>query len=159
MNGSIGSVTVSTSGTLGGNGTVGAISLNGGDLSPGNSAGTLSAASLEWNTGGIVFDLGGDAQTSDLLALSGSLTGSDGPKLFTFLNNGWVIGNTYDLIGFGSTSLSIGQFGFTNMEGFEGNFAYNANVLQFTVVPEPGIWALLIVVCLAIAFRRCWRRA
>lgn len=58
VSGSIGAVSVQNGGTLQGNGTVAAITLAGGTLSPGNSPGTLVGTSLDWQSGGIVFELG-----------------------------------------------------------------------------------------------------
>jgi autotransporter-associated beta strand protein len=52
VNGSVGAVTVNTGGSLGGSGAVGAVTLNsGGLLKPGNSPGTLFAASSIWQGG------------------------------------------------------------------------------------------------------------
>jgi len=160
VNGSTGNVTVSSGGTLGGNGTVGAITLNGGELAPGNSPGTLTADSLVWTDGLLAFELGTNAANSDSLALTGSLSGSGGIKLFTFVNNGWSINNTYDLINFTSSSFSSSRFGFTNLGGFAGDFGINDTTLQFTVtaVPEPSTYALLalggVIIISAIRRRR-----
>jgi autotransporter-associated beta strand protein len=162
VNGSItGAVTVNTGGTLGGSGIVGDILLAGGTLSPGNSPGTLSAESLNWQTGDFVFELGATPASSDFLSLSGSFTGGSDPLLFTFVNNGWVIGQTYDLISFGSTTFSDASgFGFTNGGGFDGFFTMDSSSLQFTVIPEPSTYAMVIGgLALLIALRRRRGRA
>lgn len=138
-----------SSGTLAGTGTVGSIILEaGGTLSPGQSAGSLNAESLDWQGGYFVFDLGADSASSDFLSLSGALTGTtEDPLLFTFVDNGIVAGQTYDLIGFGSITLDISRFGYNgDLGGFEGYFSYNSGMdtLQFTVIPEPSTWALFL---------------
>lgn len=74
------------------------------------------------------------------------MSGPGGLKLFTFVDNGWVEGTTYDLIGFGSTTLGLEQFGFTNGVGFlGGTFQYDGQKLQFAyaAVPESSTLALL----------------
>jgi hypothetical protein len=58
---------------------------------------------------------------------------------------------TYDLITFATTTITnISDFEFLNVGGFEGDFAYSGNTLQFTVstVPDPGTWSL--VACAAV---------
>lgn len=142
----LGEVTVNSGGTLGGNGTVGAITLSGGIVGPGTSPGTLTAESLYWEGGLIVFELGPTPSASDLLNVTGDLNGLGTTYGFEFVNAGWVEGSTYNLLNFFSTNIAIGDFFYTNGGGFAGDFAYNGNTLQFTVtaVPEPSTWALLL---------------
>lgn len=154
VEGSIGDVTVQTMGMLSGTGMVGAIVLQDGALAPGDSAGTLTGESLDWQSGVLLYDLGANAAQSDFLALSGELTGSVGTLSFEFYDNGWLVGETYDLIGFDSTTLSIGQFAYINDEDFAGVFSYSGGgMLQFTLtqVPEPAGLALTAGL-LALAF-------
>jgi autotransporter-associated beta strand protein/T5SS/PEP-CTERM-associated repeat protein len=151
----LGNATVNNGGTIGGTGLVGVITLSGGTVSPGSSPGTLNAESLFWEEGTLRFELGPTPATSDRLVLSSQLVGlalPSGPYTFDFVDNGWTT-NTYDLITFGSTSITnLSEFNYSNGGGFAGNFAYNGNTLQFTVttVPEPGTWSLLA--CAALAF-------
>ena len=77
VNGSVGSVTVSSGGSLGGSGTTGSLLVNG-TLTPGNSPGTLNTGSQTWFNGGNynwqIFDATGSAGSGyDLLNISGSL--------------------------------------------------------------------------------------
>ena len=157
-------VSVNPGGTLGGSGLVGPVTLAGGTLAPGSSPGTLTASDLFWEGGTLRFELGPTPATSDHLILNGGLVGlalPSGPYTFDFVDNGWTT-NTYDLITFGSTSITnLSEFNYSNGGGFAGNFAYSGNTLQFTVttVPEPSTWALLFVAGLfaAIGFRRSAR--
>lgn len=145
----LGNVTVNTGGTLGGSGLVGGITLAGGTLSPGSSPGTLNAESLFWGEGTLRFELGPTPATSDRLILTSQLVGlalPSGPYTFDFIDAGWSTNTTYDLITFDMTDIAIGDFDFSNGGGFDGNFSYNGNTLQFnvTTVPEPSTWALLL---------------
>lgn len=167
VNGSLsngfGAAEVNTGATLGGSGMVGAVSLNGGNLSPGNSAGTLTAAELLWTSGTLVFDLGPTPVQSDLLVV-GTLQGFSTSYAFTFVNLDWSEGTTYDLINFAGSTIPIGDFVFTNGNGFDGVFAYNGNILQFTLntvgVPEPSACVLLAMAgTLAITRHSRSRRA
>jgi autotransporter-associated beta strand protein len=79
VNGTAGTVNVETGGSLGGAGTVGAVTLNSGSLlKPGNSPGNLTAASSVWNAGGTyewqITSLTGTAGTDwDLFTVTGGL--------------------------------------------------------------------------------------
>ncbi len=159
VNGSLdgfGAVSVNVGGTLGGNGTVGAISLNGGTLSPGNSPGTLIAADLLWYDGSILFELGATPATSDLIQ-TGTLQGLGGPGTnyeFTFVDQGMTPNFTYDLITFsGPPLIDKNAFKFTNGGGFGGTFDYSGSTLQFTVIPEPSTWALMFLATILFAVR------
>ncbi len=147
-----GEVTVE-GGTLGGKGVFGSIKLSGGMLAPGNSPGRLRANSLAWGDGVIAFDLGADDASSDFLEL-GELIATSDLLRFTFVDNGWVEGKTYSLLSFTSGTVELDHFGFTNGGGFNGEFLYNGDVLQFTllsVIPEPSTYALGLI-ALAILF-------
>ena len=133
-----GPVEIQPGGTLSGSGTVVQISLNGGTLSPGSSAGTLTTAELLWYGGVMLFELG---PTSDHL-VADSLQGFGGAYFFTFENLGWSEGTTYDLITMDGSPIDfdIENVHYTNSGGFSGTFALDNNVLQFTLhtIPEPS---------------------
>lgn len=118
----------------------GVIELAGGDLAPGNSIGTISAASLVWSGGsGMSFELSNVDDTSDSLVLSGAFTRSGaGSFLFDFNGTG-LLNETYTLVSFGSTNFDASDFGYTNLGGgYSGNFGLSGSNLTFTVVPEPS---------------------
>lgn len=165
-------IAINNGGTLGGtnSGTLGAITRNtGGVLAPGNSIGTITAASYLWNsdpttpTTGAAFELSSNVGTpvagtdNDLLSLSGAFTKGTGSS-FLWNITGGVVGQTYTLATFGSTTftngtyLSIGGLGEfqTNPSGSDtGTFNVGPTNVTFTVatvaaVPEPQTWAMMI---------------
>jgi autotransporter-associated beta strand protein/T5SS/PEP-CTERM-associated repeat protein len=159
VEGSLGNgyVEVQSGAILGGSGEVVEVLLqDGGILAPGSSAGTLTVGEVFWYAGGEMrFELG----TSSDLLVAGALQGFDAPGehyWFTFENRGWSEG-TYDLIQVDAayTDIDASEFRFTNSGGFAGTFAYNNNVLQFTLqtIPEPSTCALLVIAG-ALAIRR-----
>lgn len=154
----LGAVEVNSGATLGGSGIVGTITLNGGMVAPGSSPGTLTAQNLYWQEGGILFDLGPSQAESDLIDVGG-LEGfgpTDYDYAFTFVDEGWEVGETYTLITFVSSDIAIGDFTFTNGGGFAGEFAYNGGALEFTLtaVPEPGAGALIAFAATALGLLR-----
>ncbi len=148
--------TVRSGATLGGSGQLGSILLeDGGTLAPGSSPGTLTASSLVWNSGGsMMIELGTDAANSDDLDLGDFLRGTGTNFNFTFVDNGWVIGQTYTLLTFTNTTFTLGDFGFTNGGGFDGTFSLDATTLKFTIIPEPSTAALLLLALAAAVFLR-----
>ncbi|MBL9163044.1 MAG: autotransporter-associated beta strand repeat-containing protein [Planctomycetaceae bacterium] len=157
----LGSAWVNPGATLGGSGIVGDVALNGGTLSPGNSAGTLTVADLLWTSGALVFDLGPTPAQSDLLDAV-QLEGFSTSYAFTFVNRDWRVGTTYDLIKFDASTIPIDAFTYTNGNGFDGVFSYNDNVLQFTInvaaIPEPGTLVLLMLAGVPAAMHRARSR-
>lgn len=152
------STIVKSGGTLGGSGLITKITLESGStLAPGNSVGTLFSDTLVWESGAVLsYELADMA--SDLLVLSGALTAEgSGNHQFTFLDDGWQIGQTYKLIEFASTNFDVGDFGFTNGGGFDGVFHLDGDSLDFTLlaIPEPstGILAVLALLLLLRPFR------
>ncbi len=146
-------------GLIAGNGTINGDFLFDGNaiVEPGFSPGQLNFGDdLTWGAGGgILFDLGTDGLSSDFISVTGDLfKDGQGSFAFTFVDNGWVSGQTYDLIGFSSTEFELTDFSFTNMGSFGGSFAFSGgNLLQFTVnaVPEPSAVGVLLV-----ALGLCW---
>ncbi|MFC5384644.1 autotransporter domain-containing protein [Aquamicrobium segne] len=104
-----GALSVQSGGTLGGSGTLGAVTVaNGGILSPGNSPGTLSMASLVLNSASVLdFELGtpGVAMASDRIDVSGSLT-LDG--LLNVTDAGGFGNGVYTLINYGTLAADNG---------------------------------------------------
>jgi autotransporter-associated beta strand protein len=107
VNGSAGSVVVNEFGSLGGSGTVGAVTLNSGSLlKPGNSPGNLTAASSVWNAGATyewqITSLTGTAGTDwDLFTVTGGLDLSALSSSATF---NLSLDSTGALAGFSDTS-------------------------------------------------------
>lgn len=151
----LGQATVNPGATFGGNGTVGTIFLDGGEVAPGNSAGTLTAENLYWDSGTLLFDLGADQAASDFLDVGG-LQGFGSTYAFTFVDNGWVVGTTYNLIGYELSDIAVGNFTFTNGGGFDGEFFYQADTLKFTLtaIPEPTTIGLLLLAAAALLVLR-----
>lgn len=151
---------IESGGTLGGTGTVGpgATLKSGGKVAPGASIGTLTTGIFFWEPGGIMeFELGDGA--SDSLQTDEFFKAGSGLFEFTFVNAGFVVGQTYDLVEFaGGTDFTVGDFAFTNGDGFDGNFVLASDKLQFelTAIPEPGTIALLALGlgCAVLAIRR-----
>ncbi len=93
-------LTVHDGGTLGGSGTItGAVNvLSGGNLSAGNSPGTLTVGSLTLNSGSVSnFELG---SSSDLIAVSGNLTIGG---ILNLSNSGGFANTSYSLFTYGGT--------------------------------------------------------
>lgn len=145
-------------GTLAGQTTLGgAIALGGGGtLAPGNSIGTIGAESLTWDGGaGMSFELSNADNTSDLLALANGFSkGIAGSYAFDFNGTG-LLGGTYTLVTFVSTSFDVNDFSYSNLGGgYTGQFALNDSDLQFTVIPEPSAALVGILGLLTILRRR-----
>jgi len=162
----LGTVEVNTGGTLGGTGEVGPVTLSGGTLSPGNSVGKFFPTEILWYNGEILFELGPTQATCDFIN-TGRLAGFSlsSTYAFTFVDQGAVTGETYDLISFDptlATAIPIESFTFTNGNGFNGTFSYRSesastSFLEFTVIttaiPEPSTWGLLLLGSLFLAAR------
>lgn len=161
---------------LGGTGTIvgasaGAVTLlAGGAVSPGlpNTMGTLTVTSVSWTsdnvTAGLLYNLSNIDNTSDLLMVTGAFTRTSGTSyIFDFQNSG-LLGQTYTLINYGSSSSSSAtNLVATNLPaGLAGSFAFSgtgAGSLTLTVitaVPEPAEYgiALAALAGIAILIRR-----
>ena len=150
-------VTVNSGGTLDGTGTVAAIVLNaGGKILPGaDGIGTLHGSSMTWNSdnsqSGALYELSAMGNTSDTLALTGTLSEGSGTK-FLFAFSGGHVGTTYTLITYSSTtftqtplSTAFGIADTSHAEGYAGTFSVDSNSIDFTLmsVPEPTSLCLL----------------
>lgn len=123
--------------------------------------GTFSASSMTMMMGShVAFDLG-----HDLLSIDSSFARGNnrlGGQI-TFDFTGAQAGGSYELVHFGSTSFSSGDFVYTGLvDGLIGSFAVGANSLTFNVsaVPEPGTTALFMagLGAAALVLRRRIRR-
>jgi autotransporter-associated beta strand protein len=160
-------VAVNSGGTLGGSGTVPAVTLMaGGSISPGNSPGhieSLGASNFTWNgngSGGLKIDLSTTSDASDQFLVSGSFTKGDGGSFnFDFLGGGFE-GANYTLLTFGSVAgFSAADFQFTNLgPGLTGTFALQSNAVTFAVIPETHI-AVISVAGLALCGLRRHRHS
>jgi len=147
-------------GSLAGNGTVeGSFTMGGSSvLTPGLSAGQIDMiGTFTWDGGATLeFDLGADSLSTDFLDITGDfLKDGAGAWEFSFVDNGMVVGNTIDLIGFtGTTNFDVSDFSFANSAPFDGIFAFGngGQTLQFTLtaVPEPS--STLLVLAAGIGF-------
>ncbi len=165
-----GSGGLALNGTLSGVGTVNRAVTTGGILSvlsAGDSPGTLTLASLNGSAGvSLVYELG---TISDQINVNGLLAGSTGAgnMQFQFLAEpGAQAGVAYTLLTYGSASgLDLTDFALVNSAGFvldtsfgSGGWLVSGNSVQvqFSAVPEPSTYALLIsaIVVLTVAFRR-----
>ena len=141
----------------------GRLTQAGGVIAPGDPTTLTLENDLIWDGGGTIrLVLGADQAGSDLLKITGLLERGDmtgGTWTFDLINDGTVIGQTYDLVEFGGLQgFSASDFRFT---GVAGDFVINGDGLEFTVnaVPEPGtIYLLVVLGTLSIAFV-CIRRS
>jgi hypothetical protein len=94
----------------------------------------------------LLFDLSTTSNASARLSLgTGVLTkGATGVYAFDFLGGGKV-GQTYDLINFGSTTFtSASQFTASDLAAdLTGTFTLTGSELELHVVPEPSAWLAL----------------
>ena len=159
VDGSIASsaVTVTNTGTLGGSGSVGSLTItDGGALAPGNSPGTLFASSSTWADGGSydweILSLDDDPGTSwDLLSITNSgtlnlsgltageftinlitLSGPTTQGLLAGFNatsnySNWLIASASDIIGFEAGDFFLNTAGFANP--YSGTFGIMTNTV------------------------------
>ena len=155
-------VTIDAGGTLGGEGTLGGITLKaGGTIALDQLSGDLRANSLVWGPeSAIQFHLGADSLNLEQLLITGAFSKGIGSGGFTIelVDLGVVPGTTYELIHFGSTDFTAADFAFlTDSPTLQGTFTVDADSVNFyAAVPEPSAAALLLtsVVCLGLRRRR-----
>ncbi|MGE9269075.1 MAG: PEP-CTERM sorting domain-containing protein, partial [Verrucomicrobiales bacterium] len=145
-----GFVRVAAGAKVSGSGVTGEMTLSNAHLAPGSSPGEITVASLSFEGDNTIdFELGVDPSQSDLITVIGALTNDSGEILFNFINNGWVDGQTYDLINFGVSSISLADYDYRSDDSdlVGGVFSLNGNTLQFTpdIIPEPSSALLLVL--------------
>jgi len=165
LNGSTTSaMNVSNGAVLGGSGTINSTASITGSLRPGNSIGTINANTTTWvgaaSAGAAtdwVFELGA-GNTADLLNITGDLTKDDSlGTVFRFDFAGSTELGTFKLVDWsGTTTFVATDFTYTNLgAGNTGTFAFNGSQLEFTIIPEPTTWTLLVLgLTTAVVFRR-----
>jgi len=148
VNGSIASsssVTVNAGGTLGGNGTFGNVTINGGALAPGNSIGTLTINGNLVLTSASTYMVEVDPNGADRTNVTGTATlggatvratfasGSYVTRRYTIVNaQGGVSGTFSSLV---NTNLPAN---FTSQLNYDANNAYLDIALTFTPTPTPA---------------------
>lgn len=155
-------ITVNALGTLGGTGTVGLVTVNGGTIAPGASPGTLNTGNVLFNGGTLALEFNGNAAGMyDQLNVVGTVTLQSNVALA--LNFGYTaaIGDTFKIVN-NDLSDAIGGPGLFTFAGTPlndgdmfsdfGNFTsltidYNGgdgNDVILAVVPEPGSLVMLM---------------
>jgi len=165
MNGTGGRTEVNSGGTLKGSGSLGDVVLKGGTLSPGNSPGLLTAASLDASSSGkFFFEIGAPTSrgiTYDAINVSGLLTLSSSTVFdFSAWNSyAFQVSDTYDLLDWGTADFGSGTTAFdssTLLTSLNQDLTLGAgmqwDVSSFTTdgkitvaVPEPSSGALLFM--------------
>ncbi len=146
-NGGVAGAALDVRGTISGTGVfIQKVTIeNGAHLAPGNSPGTLSfSGGLTLEQGSVLdFDLGTNSDLARILG--GIFDGSDtaGTTVnFTF-GPGFVPGSTFTLFDWnGASAIDVDAADFVAANGLA-SFAVVGNTLRATVVPEPGVLALL----------------
>ena len=137
-------IAVTSTGTLGGSGSVGAVTVeSGGTIAPGNSPGTLTVASSIWNNGGnynwqLYNATGAVGVDYDTISSSGNLDLSNLVEASRFNINLWTLSGTNasggSAINFdanGSFSWTLGTF--NSIRGFNAdNFTINTSATNGT---------------------------
>jgi autotransporter-associated beta strand protein len=179
--GGSGAMTLSPGATLMGSGTVNKaiVISNGVTIAPGTGAGTLSTLAQTWSGGGAyLWEINSLAGGWDRLSMDGALTidGSptnpfeiaitsldlvNGSGLLAGFNDAqnywWVIATASGgILGFDPSRFTLDTENFQNT--FSGTFALsqvgNDLVLGYTAIPEPSVWALLLVATAVVLWLR-----
>lgn len=160
-----GPVVVGENGALSGSGRIRGAATVAGLLEPGQSAGLMTfngSLTLE-STAQIVMELGGTAPADyDRFVIGGALV-YGGVLNISFIDSFEpVVSDTFTLFsGFPGHSGTFAGIEFVE-EGYEGSFDYATGTLTITVVPEPGVAALLGLGACAVGIailrrRRRWK--
>ena len=155
-------ITVNALGTLGGTGTVGLVTVNGGTIAPGASPGTLSTGNVLFNGGTLSLEFNGNAAGMyDQLNVAGTVTLQSNVALA--INFGYTagVGDTFTIVkndlaeavgGPGLFTFAGNPLNDGDMFSDFGNFTsltidYNGgdgNDVVLAVVPEPGSLVMLM---------------
>ena len=122
----------------------GPVTLSGGQLGVTNGLNSeLDVVSLTWNSGGTIkMDLSSIDSTFVLLRITDAFTqGTGGAFNFDFGNTG-VVGNTYTLINFGTTTFTDANSFFSMNGGGQFQIVDNNLIYTAVTVPEPTTVAL-----------------
>jgi autotransporter-associated beta strand protein len=169
--GSTTAVSVASGATLGGSGTIGnTVTIDGGQLAPGNSPGTLTINDDVTMNGNSLLTLelnGTSAGSYDQLAIGGAvpanftLTGSS-VSLALSIGYSALVGDTFTVIdnitsgSFFGTFDNLNPLGLISASGYTlqaNDYGAGSNDLILTVVPEPNVIALAAVGLTALALR------
>jgi hypothetical protein len=158
-------VTIGNTGVLGGNGTVGALTVqSGGRVAPGNSPGNLNASTLTLEGGGgynwEITNVSGNASTDwDLITVGGgtgaaTISATSGNKFTIYISGnptGWDTNTAYDwniidwgtVTGFDANAFAVDTTGFTGTAPV-GTWTFSNTAgylnLAYTVATDP-IWS------------------
>jgi fibronectin-binding autotransporter adhesin len=163
---------VLTGATLGGSGSLQAVNLQGGSLSPGNSPGLLTMTSLNANNGNFVFELGAPTSrgvTYDAVNVSGLLSlGANTTWQFQIYNGyAFKLNDTYDLFNWGTldastldtntllTALPDLNTASTDLKWSVDSFTIDGTVM---VIPEPSPTTLFILGSTLLIALKSFRR-
>jgi hypothetical protein len=105
----------------------------------------------------VLFELGANSANSDFITVDNLLKSGSGPLTFEFYDNGWIAGQTYDLIDFGMTNFILSDFSYLAQSSpFQGDFLFSGTLLQFQLnaVPEPSTIGFLTMTGLLMGLRR-----
>jgi autotransporter-associated beta strand protein len=165
-------IMINTGGTLGGNGLLQEVVLNGGTISPGNSPGLLNMTSLNASNGQFAFEIGAPTTrglTYDAINVQSLLIlGINTTWAFTTYNNYvFQLNDTYDLFDWGSADMSafdvaILEAALPNLNTPSTDLKWN--VSNFTtdgtigVIPEPSTGSLMMFAITGLIALRVIRR-
>jgi len=139
---SFSTLTVNAGGVLGGSGTVGTTTINGGTLAPGNSIGTLSVAGNLAFTAAATYAVEVSPATADRVTVTGTAVLGGASVLATFANGSYVARQYTILTATGGVSGTFGTLTNVNLPAafktglsYDPNNAYLDLTLDFTPAP------------------------
>ena len=145
---SFSALTVNAGGVLGGSGTVGATTINGGTLAPGNSIGTLSVAGNLAFTAAATYAVEVSPATADRVTVTGTAVLGGAAVTATFANGSYVARQYTILTATGGVTGTFGTLTNVNLPAafktglsYDPNNAYLDLTLDFTPTPNPALSA------------------